>query len=481
MKNIADWSLKSQFVLGFALILLLSLLATAATYALGAVLFTRMEYKGVYPANYYEKQIPDIKEYIRKENTALLNPSAKEELERQVPGAGFLYQVVDGDGNYRYGTLHEPVFEGRQQLYDGLNKPIRYRGRYVQTVPIIGGDGRIAGAVLLSYSLSPTFAEGQGWLAAVFAAFLLSPFFYIFLFTLLFAKTIAGRINEPIRMLMRASRKVADKDLDFTIEYRSGNELGQLCSAFARMQEELRSSLSAQWRLEREKAEMIEALAHDLKTPISIISGYAEALLDSRAPEDKLRRYLTVIRDNASKSAGLVRQLQYSAELERFEDRLNVSPVELVSWTGKLIKQFKPAAAAKGIRLSFLPEGAMGVCRIDPEKLERILGNIVSNSISYTPEGGRIEVGLAVEGRQVRFRIRDTGPGFPPGEEERAFERFYRADKARGQSEGHSGLGLYIARRLVESHGGEIKACNAEDGGAVVSFVIAAAGEEGVN
>jgi hypothetical protein len=105
MKNIADWSLKSQFVLGFALILLLSLLATAATYALGALLFTRMEYKGVYPANYYEKQIPDIKEYIRKENTALLNPSAKEELERQVPDAGFLYQVVDGDGNYRYGTL----------------------------------------------------------------------------------------------------------------------------------------------------------------------------------------------------------------------------------------------------------------------------------------------------------------------------------------------------------------------------------------
>lgn len=108
-------------------------------------------------------------------------------------------------------------------------------------------------------------------------------------------------MNEPIRMLMQASRKIADKDLDFTIEYRSGNELGQLCAAFAQMQEELRSSLSAQWRLEREKAEMVEALAHDLKTPISLISGYAEALLESGAADDKQRRYLSVIHDNAQK------------------------------------------------------------------------------------------------------------------------------------------------------------------------------------
>lgn len=478
MKKIAHWSLKSQFILGFALILLLSLLATAATYALGALLFIRMEYSSVYPANYYEKQIPGIRAYIRQENTLLLDLAAKDALERQVPGSGILYQVVDGDGDYLYGTLGERVFEGRQQLYDGLNTLTGNRGRYVQTVPIVDADGRISGAVLLSYTLSPTYAEGRGWLAAVYAAVLLSPFFYIILFTLLFAKKLARRINEPIRMLMKASRKIADKDLDFTIAYRSDNELGQLCAAFVQMQGELRSSLSAQWRLEREKAEMIEALAHDLKTPISIISGYAEALLESGASEDKRRRYLTVIRDNARKSAGLVRQLQYSAELESFEGRLQVSPVEPVSWTEKLVKQFEPAAGSKEIRIFFQPEGSRGVYLMDPEKLERILGNILSNSISYTPAGGRIEVGLKADGRQLRFRIRDTGPGFAPGEEDKVFERFYRADKARGQAEGHSGLGLYIAKRLVESHGGQIQAGNAEDGGAVVTFTIAAAAEE---
>lgn len=173
-----------------------------------------------------------------------------------------------------------------------------------------------------------------------------------------------------------------------------------------------------------------------------------------------------------------MRQLQYSAEVERLEGRLDVSPVELIPWTEKLVGQFEPAARDKGIRLLFHPEGADGVYRIDTEKLERILGNIISNSISYASEGGRIEVGLKTQERQVLYRIRDTGPGFKPGEEKKVFARFYRADKARGQAEGHSGLGLYIAKRLVESHGGWIKAGNAEDGGAVVTFAIAAADAE---
>lgn len=141
------------------------------------LLFTRMENSSVYPANFYEKQIPGIKEYIREENTALLDPSRREALEAKVPAAGFLYQVVDGEGDYIYGTFHDQIFAGKRQLYDRLNTVTGLHGRYVQTVPVIGGDGRISGAVLLSYTLSPTYAEGRGWLAAVYIAILLSPFF----------------------------------------------------------------------------------------------------------------------------------------------------------------------------------------------------------------------------------------------------------------------------------------------------------------
>ncbi|GJM75689.1 hypothetical protein HMSSN036_79050 [Paenibacillus macerans] len=128
-----------------------------------------------------------------------------------------------------------------------------------------------------------------------------------------------------------------------------------------------------------------------------------------------------------------MRQLQYSAEVERLEGRLDVSPVELIPWTEKLVGQFEPAARDKGIRLLFHPEGAEGVYRIDTEKLERILGNIISNSISYASEGGRIEVGLKTEKRQVLYRIRDTGPGFKPGEEKKVFARFTGPTKRAGR------------------------------------------------
>ncbi|MFP4976102.1 sensor histidine kinase [Paenibacillus sp. CN-4] len=119
-----------------------------------------------------------------------------------------------------------------------------------------------------------------------------------------------------------------------------------------------------------------------------------------------------------------------------------------------------------------------GYYSVDTEKLERILGNILMNSMAYTPPGGRIEIKLQAENRILRFLVRDTGPGFAPGDWGKVFDRFYRSDKARGIGEGHSGLGLYIAKRLVQQHGGDITACNADGGGAEIVFSIQASQSE---
>lgn len=503
MKKWSHWSLKTQFGAGFLLVLLLSLVATAITYVVGVLLYSSMEFKGVYPANYYEKQLPKIKAYIKQANLLLLHPDGRSLLEEHVSADGFRYQVLDGEGELLYGTMEGTMIEGREALYDRLNTQTRFDGRYVQTVPVIGKNGRVAGAVLLGYTLSPTYAKGSGWMGILYAAVLLSPFLYILLFTALLARRLARRINQPLSMLMEASRKIANKDLDFEIGYRSDNELGQLCTAFSQMQSELRTSLSAQWRLEREQAEMSEALAHDLKTPLSIISGYAEALLDSEGDAAKRQRYLTVIRDNAGKSARLVRQMQLSADLERSDGQLVLTTVPVVAWTEALLKQFELEAESKGIRLQFethtsethmsethtsetrmsethiseaQPPG--GHYAVDTEKLERILGNILMNSMAYTPPGGRIEVKLQAENRILRFLVRDTGPGFARGDWSKVFDRFYRSDKARGIGEGHSGLGLYIAKRLVQQHGGDIIARNADGGGAEIVFSIQASQAE---
>lgn len=179
------------------------------------------------------------------------------------------------------------------------------------------------------------------------------------------------------------------------------------------------------------------------------------------------------IRDNARKSAKMLRQLQFSSELEQTGEQLQAEQVDIVPWAEQVLKQFEQAAAEKRIQLSCSATPATGGSyRIDRGKVERILENLLVNAIAYTLEGGSVRLLIIIEETQLTFTVRDTGPGFKPGDEQKAFARFYRADKARGQAEGHAGLGLYIAKRLTHAHGGTIRADNLPDGGAMVSFTI---------
>lgn len=473
MKRMANWSLRTQFIMGIVLVLVFSMLATIVTYAAGVFLFVATENKGVFPSNHYEKQIPAIRNYISGENIRLLDPDARLEFEEKVPPSGFLYQVTDTYGRVLYGTLNDRIFSDKNELLNAFNTVKGYEGRYVHTIPIVDAEDRITGSVLLSYALSPSYAADRSWLAILFGIVLVSPFFYILLFTFLFAKRLAQRINQPIQMLMRASQKIAEQDLNFTITYQAENELGRLCEAFTRMQQELQASLSAQWRLEQEKIEMTEALAHDLKTPMTVIIGYADALLGAEEQDGKRRKYLMTIRDNAKKSARMLRQLQFSSELEQSGEQLQAEQVEVVPWAEQLLKQFEQTAVEKGIQISYQTTAAAERSyRIDRGKVERILENLLGNAIAYTPEGGSVRLQLIIEETQLAFAVHDNGPGFRNGDEQKAFERFYRADKARGQADGHAGLGLYIAKKLTHAHGGTIRAENNPDGGAVVSFTI---------
>jgi len=466
-------SLVTQFRLAFAWIVIASILATAATYVLAAFLYVNAQYKSVYPANYYERQIPGIDADVRNRPLALLLPSGEEILRQAIQGDGIRYQVVNGEGRILYGTIREPLYQDRAELYRRLNTTVKSRDDYIHTVPLIGDNGQIAGAVALVYQLKPTFAEGGGWrVVAIAAVALLSPFFYMAGFTLLFSRIFVNRINRPLRLLMEASRKIKERDLDFTIPYHADNELGRLCLAFSEMKEELKMSLSAQWKMEQERLEMVEALAHDLKAPLSIIRGYSEALLDAHAGGDaKLLQYLAVIKGNAEKSTNLVQQLQYASDLERSDAQLRLVPVKLSEFLEHKFSQYEVQARRHHIEMTLhILSDNLPTLLIDPDKLERILDNIVSNSLQYTPAAGRIRISVCAEPERIVYAICDSGSGFSPKDMEKAFDKFYRGDEARGSQDGHAGLGLYIVKQLVEQLGGDIRLSRSESGGACVTF-----------
>lgn len=467
-------SLAAQFRHTFLMTLAACLTATVLTYVLAAALFAYALDRYILPANYYQQQVSDVAAYVREKNRALLSPSEESGLKHSFQGDGMLYQVVDCRGNLLYGTNVQKPFASAEELFDSFaDETVIRQGYYIYTVPITEESGEYAGAVLLFYHISPTFANHKGWMvSAVLLLALLSPFFYMIGFTLLFSRIFAKNVNAPLQLLTEASKKIKEKNLDFEINYSSDNELGRLCSAFSEMKEELKKSLSAQWEMEQERVWMAESLAHDLKSPLSIILGYTDSLLEN-TPDDteKLRRYLTVIRNNTKKSTALVQQMQYASDLERSGLRLEPSPLDIAVFLTQKVQDYQLPARQKGITLSLhLPERIPRSVCTDADKLARILDNVISNSLQYTPQGGRIDISVKAEKDRLRYIVCDTGSGFAPKDLKKALDKFYRGDESRQSKGGHSGLGLYIAAQLAGQLGGSVEIGNTKAGGACVTF-----------
>ncbi|HGL3526600.1 TPA: sensor histidine kinase [Clostridioides difficile] len=429
--------------------------------------------KDIYPPNYYERQVPRIEKYINEKNIALLSQSNEEGLKRTIRGDDMLYQVVDNNGNILYGTNPKKLFKTKEELFNNfINKTVR-KGGYIHTVPIKGDNGKIEGAVILFYQVKITFANSRGrFVFAVIIMALFSPFLYIVVFTRWLSKRFVKNINQPLHLLIDASKKIKEKDLDFEIDYYSDNELGKLCSAFSEMKDELKGSLSAQWKMEQERVEMVEALAHDLKSPLSIILGYTDALIGNNTDDnEKLHRYLTVIRENTEKSAALVQKMQYTSDLEKSNIQLNLVPINLPEFLRQKVQDYELQAHQKEVELILKMKGNIqSPIQIDVDRLTRIFDNIISNSLQYTPSGGNISITVKDEKNCISYEICDSGRGFSSKDLKKALDKFYRGDEARQTKGGHSGLGLYIVKQLVEQLGGSVKIENSKSGGACVKF-----------
>ncbi|UOF91268.1 HAMP domain-containing histidine kinase [Fodinisporobacter ferrooxydans] len=471
-------SLKSQFVITFFFIILASILCTIATYFAGYAIYINIEYKNMYPANYYEKQIPAIETYVRKKGARIVNREEKQSMDRMIPAKGILYEVMDENGKRVYGTDDKQILQGKTQLLHTINTTIGIDGRYVRIIPIFNSHDKIRGAVSLSYILTPHYAStfDKMWIVPVLIGIVLSPFVYIAVFTLLFSKRIADTIGRPVNMLIDAAKKVKEKDLDFQIDYDADNELGKLCEAFTDMKKELKESLLSQWKAEQNRREMVHALAHDLKTPFSIILGYVEALLEGNHRDaEKTEKYLKVIQDNANKGSVLVKEMLFAAELEASGADLHATPVDMDSFLLQKTESYEMLAKHKQIHFKVdvtYENRDATICSVDAVKLERILDNIILNSIRYTPNFGMITIHADVAFDRIHFQICDTGKGFSNKDLSNLFDKFYRGDESRSSKNGHAGLGLYIAKKLVEMHGGTILAYNTQDGGACMEFAL---------
>ncbi len=260
------------------------------------------------------------------------------------------------------------------------------------------------------------------------------------------ARWLAG----PLEALTRAVRRMERGDLEQRIETHVGGEVGDLAEAF----NALAASLS---RVEHLRQNMVSDIAHELRTPLSSIRGYLEAIQDGVVEPNE--ETLATVHTELMQLTRLVDDLQELSLAEAHQIQLHFEEVDLRDLVEWEVRAFRPQAATQQLELELEPAAGPPIpLWIDPGRIRQVLGNIVRNALAHTPPGGRITVSLVPRDGRVAIAVNDSGAGIAPDDLEHIFERFYRADKARSRRAGGTGLGLTIARELVRVHGGAMSA-----------------------
>lgn len=230
--------------------------------------------------------------------------------------------------------------------------------------------------------------------------------------------------------------------------------------------------VTKQQKLESARREFVANVSHELRTPLTTIKSYAETLLDMLDNADVPVTFINTILNETDRMTRLVKDLLVLSSLEQ-QDQLNKTEFSMLTLVSDVVDTLELVAKEHGHRLSLtVTEAFDGLFYGDRDRLEQLLYNIISNSIKYTPNGGKIEVIVGQNFNKVSIKVRDTGIGIPEKDLGRLFERFYRVDKARSREKGGTGLGLAISKGIVDNHGGTIAIQSEVNRGTEVSIVL---------
>ncbi len=277
---------------------------------------------------------------------------------------------------------------------------------------------------------------------------------------------LARTLTQPLRALTLAAHRMAGGELEQVVTVRSTDEIGELVAAFNEMSRAVARANNA-------RRQMTADVAHDLRTPLTVIAGYVESMRDGEL--DPTPERLTIIYTEIERLQHLVGDLRTLSQADAGELKLNrqaLSPAELLP---PLLAAFEHQASQQGVRLQL--EQAPEYPRLlgDEARLTQVLANLISNALRYTPAGGQITLSAARADGRVQLTVRDTGQGIAPEDLPLIFNRFYRADQSRTDETGESGLGLAIAKAVVEAHGGTIAAASQPGQGTVFTLDLPAA------
>jgi signal transduction histidine kinase len=308
-------------------------------------------------------------------------------------------------------------------------------------------DGAIVGFVLLRRDAFREQPNEAAFLQRLTQSLLLGSLAVIAL-ALILGLILARSLTNPLRQLTSATRRVAAGDLEFKLDISSQDELGELAQSFNMMNQRLA-------QLRDDRRQMTADIAHELRTPVSVILGYADGLKEKVIHPSQ--ETFDLIQEQAEQLEHLIEDLRILTQAEAGELSIDIAATDPLPLVERAMAAFEHQAARQGITLTVAPEGESPAIMVDPDRFRQVLANLISNALQNTPSGGQITTRVTSDEKRVLISVIDTGPGIPPENIDRIFQRFFRLDPSRSRDTGGSGLGLSIARSLVERQGGQIE------------------------
>lgn len=302
-----------------------------------------------------------------------------------------------------------------------------------------------------------------GWLigSAIGAAAFLAPTILIGLVAVIVLAMIGRAITRaaaPVGDLIEASGRVESGDFSARVPESGPREVRALARAFNAMSIRLDET-------EQQRRSALADVSHELRTPLTVIQGNLEALIDGVYPADA--EHLQPILDETRLMERLIDDLRTLTLVEAGSLVLHREPTDLRALLNEVVAGYRSQAEQSGVSLTVAAADDLPPLDIDPARIREVVSNLLTNALRHTPRGGAVVLSAQVAGGQARVTVHDTGSGVPPDQLDRIFDRFYRSPDSPG-----SGLGLPIARSLVEAHGGTITATSDVGAGTTIRFTL---------
>ena len=356
------------------------------------------------------------------------------------------------------------------------NRQFKALERYAQKYQIYQEQN---GSDMDEDTLADEFTDGSSGIVPEFRNFLYDMAAIIIIILVVTAAIlmlwIYAGISVPLNKLRNATHKIAEGNLNFTMEVTGDDEISDLCRDFEEMRRRLKESAEEKVLLDKENKELISNISHDLKTPITAVKGYVEGIMDGVADTpEKMDRYVRTIYNKTNEMDHLINELTFYSKIDTNRIPYTFSKLNVDDYFSDCAEEVGLELETRGIQLYYANYVEKDVLVIaDGEQIRRVIHNIISNAIKYMDKPkGVIQIRVKDVGDFIQVEIEDNGKGIASKDLTYIFDRFYRTDVSRNSSKGGSGIGLSIVRKILEDHGGKVWATSREGIGTIMYFVL---------